>query len=155
MKKFDELLNKGTAKLDAEKEVAKQLINTRVKTLRTFAKDIYEFIEYINKAYPKYRYNRGSYHSENYAYTELFEYSVSEMGYDLLNKDFSVKEANRWARVYLVSHVLNDRIILECDKEFNISASVGYDNDTKYFNTANELIEYVAYLIAKKGLTKQ
>lgn len=148
MSKFEQLLNKGQAKLVAEKEVAKQLVNTRVKTLRTFAKDIYEFIEFVNTNYAKHPYSEG----HGYRDTDIFEFSTYAMGFGVGNK-FSIAEAKKWGKLTIVSHKLNNQIELECDEQFNIIASVGYA-DTKRFNTSDELIEHLAYLIAKRGIEK-
>jgi hypothetical protein len=149
MNKFDELLRKGATKLNAEEKAAEQLLAKRVKTLKAFAKDIYNFIEHVNRTYERYNYEEGSYMSGRWRMTDIFEF---DMGYDVGNK-FSTKEANKWAKIEIKSPKLKERVWLECDENFNIIARVGYF-DVKHFDTASELIDYLSYLIAKDGLKK-
>ena len=154
MKNYESILMTASYKIDAEKQMASKLLTTRAKTLSAFAESIYEFIEYLNSNYDKHQYDDGygSGH-KRIIFTDMFEFSEYEMGFGIGRK-FNIGMANKLANVYLVSHSLNNRIVLDCDDEFNIKAIVGYGDAVKHFTTSDELIQYVAELIICKGLKK-
>ena len=141
MKKFEELLKKGEAKLTAEKEVAQQLVNSRAKVMREFAMPIYEFIEFVNKNYKKYNYNDKM--------VDIFLFDKSDMDYSM-DETFTIKVAKKWAKMCIKSNALNSRIDMYCDDNFTITATVGYSKK-KSFETAEALLEHICYLIATEN----
>ena len=144
--KYEELLVQANSKLVAEKKVKKTLLATRKEILSEFAKPIYEFMLYVNKNFSTYLYTNGHNKTRN---CEVFEFSSYK-----INPQFSISVANNFTDVEISSHSLNTKISLSCNNQFDISATIGYDNKV-HFETSTELIEHLSYLIAKCKIEKK
>ena len=149
---FDALLKQAELKVSGEKNVRESLKVETLKALNEFVKPIYEFVQHVNETYEQYAYKDGFGSGREFTrMTDVFEFGTYAT--KATEKKFSIEQANTFHEVNLVSHVLNNRIYIKIDNDFDIMISYGYDDAIDFYE-AEALINHVCLEIAKRKLKK-